>query len=143
MLTRFTATATTCAVSPGSERVGDRGMLHIANRVFSDIVESEDDRIAGTNEPALDIDVDTTTGEASLQGRFKLAPKSGSGSWEGELLGHITGGLVTAAGLAHGKGALERAILRVDFRQVPKLAAPAPCADPKAFFEMDGWILER
>jgi hypothetical protein len=118
-------------------------MLHIRNRVFSDIVECQDDRIAGTNEPVLDIDIDTKTGVAELQGRFNLVPSAKSGSWQGEVRGHISGGLVTALGIATGTGAMEGAVLQVNFRQVTKLSTPAPCADPKAFFEMDGWILDR
>ena len=142
MLTNFVATATTRDISLGTEQVDDRGILHIGNRVFSDIVESDDDRIAGTNEPALDIEVDTASGEAVLHGRFTLASKSRGSSGVGELHGRITGGLVTAAGLAKGRGQLEGSILRVDFRQVGHLATPAPCEDPKAFFEMEGWILQ-
>jgi hypothetical protein len=33
--------------------------------------------------------------------------------------------------------------LRVDFRQVRERAGEPPCPDPKAFFAMDGVILER
>jgi hypothetical protein len=144
MLTRFTATATTCAVAPGTERMDDSGVLHVKDRVFSDIVESPDERIAGVNEPTLSMDINTRTGEAVLNGRFALVPSAKSGSWEGELHGSIADdGMVRAFGLAQGQGEFEGLLLRVDFRQVEKLATPAPCTEPKAFFEIEGWILER
>ena len=98
MLINFMATATTRDISAGSERVDDKGILHIADRVFTDVVECEDDRIAGINEPALDIEVDTATGEAVLKGRFMLASNVKGGFWDGELRGRITDGLVTAPG---------------------------------------------
>ncbi len=105
--------------------------------------KSADPRIAGQNQPTLDIDLDPAKGSGTLHGRFTLMPKSGSGTWEGELTGQIEKGLVVASGIAAGTGDLSGEALRVDFRQVEKLATPPPCPDPKAFFEMRGLILRR
>src|SRR4051812_41480828 len=102
MMIKFVATATTRDISPGSEWVDDQGILHIADRVFTDIVECDDDRVAGINEPALDIELDTATRKGTLKGRFMLASKVAGGFWEGELRGRITDSLVTAAGIAKG-----------------------------------------
>ena len=75
-------------------------------------------------------------------GTFALRSTSGDGVWEGELEGQLNGGVVTAFGAAKGKGAFDGAILRVDFRQVSERSGPYPCDAPKAFFDMEGFILE-
>jgi len=140
-LTPFTATAATCAIVPGSERT-DGGKQHVTGRTFTDVVESRDQRIAGTNRPTLDIIFDPATNEGELRGRFVLQPKAVGGTWEGELGGRLIGGQVTSSGIARGTGALEGAVMRVDFQQVPAYPGTPPCENPFAFFEMKGIILE-
>jgi hypothetical protein len=120
-----------------------QGVLHVSNRIFSDLVASDNDRITGANEPTLDIDIDTRTGEASLSGNFMLVPASNAGAWRGELQGSIRDGLVTAFGMANGTGAFDGSILSIDFRQVREPNGHPPHAEPKAFFDMEGWILDR
>ena len=141
-LTTFTATAATCDVVPGTpEDTGD-GMLHIRRQVFTDIVESHDPRIAGTNRPILDLDLDQQSGDGELRGSFALKPNGVDGAWEGELQGRFVKGLVISSGIARGTGALAGAVLRVEFRQVAAYPGQPPCESPKAFFEMNGMILE-
>jgi hypothetical protein len=142
MLTSFVATATTSEISPGDENT-EGGRLRVRNRVFTDIVKSSDARVAGVNKPALDIDLNPVDGTGVLQGGFTLRPGSGSGAWEGRMQGQFRNGMVVATGLARGTGALAGAVMRVDFRQVNELPGPPACANPLAFFEMEGFILER
>ena len=122
---------------PVSEKIDVNAMKGIGFIFAGHVVECEDDRIAGINEPALDIEVDTATGEAVLKGRFMLASNVKGGFWDCELRGRITDGLVTAAGLAKGSGTLDGAI-KVDFRQVHQLATPAPCPDPESILRDGG-----
>ncbi len=138
----FQARATTCDVKPGTETADGPGQVHIKDQHFSDIVESTELRMVGTNELVLDLDVEPATGRGSLRGTFALRSTSGDGSWEGELEGRLSGGVVTAVGAAKGKGAFDGAILRIDFRQVKERVGPHPCDAPKAFFDMEGFILE-
>jgi hypothetical protein len=142
-LTAFTASATTCDVKPGSEAPDNKGILHIKGQVFTDIVESTDGRIAGVNVPTLNIVIDPATGKGELSGSFVWKPKADNGAWEGMMEGQILEGLVAARGLARGTGALEGLSLRVDFRQVREGQGQPPCPEPKAFFAMQGLILER
>jgi hypothetical protein len=137
----FSARATTCDVAPGSEENAPNGWLTIRGRTFTDVVESSEPDVAGTNRPTLDIDLDPASGGGRLRGRFVLTPSKTGGTWEGELSGAFEGGLVRAAGLARGTGRLAGAVLHVDYRQVPDRTGAIPCADPKAFFEMNGTIL--
>jgi hypothetical protein len=140
-LSTFLATATTCHVAPGSEELSAQGVLRIRGRVFTDVIESAEPRVAGTNKPTLDLDFDPSRGEGELRGTFTLSPTQPGGVWEGELAGSLEGGMVRAAGLARGAGRLTGAVLHVEFRQVPSHPAAPPCAEPKAFFEMTGTIL--
>jgi hypothetical protein len=139
----FAATATTCAVAPGSQESGENGIVHVRQQAFTDIVRSRDQRIAGVNKPVLDLDFNPVDGTGTVRGRFTLQPDKAGGAWEGHMTGEIRNGLVTAQGLARGKGSLEGSVMRVDFRQVEKLPGDAPCASPTAFFEMEGSILDR
>lgn len=140
-LTMFSATATTCDVAPGSEQVTAQGMLQVRGRVFTDLVESSESCVAGTNRPTLDLDFDPKRGDGRVSGRFALSPTAAGGTWEGELTGRFEGGLVRATGLARGTGRLSGGVLHVEFRQIPIHPGTPPCADPKAFFEMTGTIL--
>jgi hypothetical protein len=140
-LKTFTARATTCDVVPGSEESASNGSLKIRGRTFTDVVESSEPDVAGTNRPTLDMDLHPVRGEGWLHGRFVLTPSKKGGTWEGELTGRFEGGLVRATGLARGTGRLSGAVLHIEYRQVPDRAGAAPCADPKAFFEMSGTIL--
>jgi hypothetical protein len=140
-LTAFVATATTCDVAPGSEQMTPQGVLQIRGRTFTDLVESSEPSVAGTNRPTLDVDLDPSRGDGQLSGRFALSPTQPGGTWEGELTGRFESGLVRAAGLARGTGRLAGAVLHVEFRQIVKHPGTPPCADPKAFFEMTGTIL--
>jgi hypothetical protein len=142
-LTSFTASATTCEVTPGSEAPDDKGTLHIKGQAFTDMVESSDARIAGVNTPTLDIVIDPASGMGELNGSFVWKPKAYDGTWEGMMEGQIRQGLVTARGLARGTGTLEGLSLRVDFQQVRESQGQAPCPEPKAFFVMQGLLLER
>ncbi len=141
-LKMFMATAATCNVVPGaSETTGD-GMLHIRRQVFTDMVESDDPRIAGTNTPILDIDLDPQNGDGTLRGSFTLKPHGADGTWEGELEGRFVQGMGRSSGIARGAGALAGAVLRVEFQQVAAYPGRPPCENPQAFFEMNGMILE-
>ena len=140
-LAKFVAAATTCAIDPGSERV-EGGLVRISGRTFTEIVESAESRVAGTNRPVLDLEIDPAGGSGVLSGSFRFEPDAFSGAWEGELEGRLERGIVIARGLAHGTDDLAGMLLYVEFRQVPEspTGAPPPCDDPKAFFEMDGMI---
>jgi len=138
----FTATATTCEVTPGTEQPGPNGLVQIRNQIFTDVVRSSDSRIAGVNKPVLNLELNPSNGTGSIHGSFVLRPERAGGTWEGHMTGEIRNGLVSARGLARGRGALEGFVMRVDFRQVEKLPGEAPCANPSAFFEMEGSILE-
>lgn len=140
-LTTFVATATTCDVAPGTEEMTGRGKLRIRDRTFTDLVESTEPSIAGTNRPTLDIDFEPASGTGELRGRFRLSPSGSDGAWEGELSGRFEGGMVRATGLARGTGRLTGAVLHVSYRQIPEHPRTPPCAEPKAFFEMTGTIL--
>jgi hypothetical protein len=142
-LTPFFATATTCDVAPGSEEMTPQGVVQIRGRIFTDLVESTEPYIAGTNRPTLNLDFNPSGGDGQVRGTFALSPRDPGGVWEGELTGHFESGLVRAVGLARGTGRLTGAVLHVEFRQVAQLpgAPTPPCADPKAFFEMTGTIL--
>jgi hypothetical protein len=139
-LTAFVATATTCDVTPGSEETTD-GMLRIRGRTFTDLVESSEPYVAGTNRPTLNLELDLSRGDGRVGGTFALSPSKPGGVWEGELTGRFEGGLVRAVGLARGVGGLAGGVLHVQFRQIPAHPGVPPCADPKAFFEMSGTIL--
>jgi len=140
-LSTFTASATTCEVVPGDEQVGEEGQLRIRGRRFTDLVQSSEPLLAGVNRPVLDIELDPATGRGQLKGVFVLQPDGVSGRWDGELLGRIEKGLVTASGLARGTGDLESLILYSEFRQTAdRPAISPPCRDPQAFFEMEGVI---
>jgi hypothetical protein len=140
-LTTFLATATTCHVAPGSEVLSAHGVLQIRGRVFTDVIESTEPRVAGTNKPTLDLDFDPSRGEGELRGTFTLSPTQPDGVWEGELSGSVEKGMVRATGLARGAGRLSGAVMHVEFRQMESHPAAPPCADPKAFFAMTGTIL--
>jgi hypothetical protein len=140
-LSSFVATATTCDIAPGSEQLTVQGLLQIRGRTFTDLVESSHPSVAGTNRPTLDLDVDPSRGDGQLRGRFVLSPSEAGGAWEGEITGRIEGGTVRAAGLARGTGRLSGAVLQVEFRQIANHPGAPPCAEPKAFFEMNGTIL--
>lgn len=142
-LSTFVARATTCEIAPGREQADDSGKLQIRDRVFTDIVESADARLAGNNRVTLDLDIDPKIGEGTLRGRFELQLNSLDGAWEGELDGALSRGLVTAFGVARGSGALDGASIRIDFRQVAERAGLHPCETPLAFFDIDGFVLER
>ncbi len=141
-LTMFTATAATCDVAPGTTEATDDGMLHIKRQVFTDLVESQDPRIAGTNRPTLDINLNPESGDGELRGSFTLQPTAVDGTWEGELQGQFIQGFVTSSGIARGTGALAGAVMRVEFQQVASYSGQLPCESPQAFFEMHGMILE-
>jgi hypothetical protein len=140
-LTPFSAFATTRDIAPGTETVSD-GTVRIRERLFTDVVESDSPRIAGINEPLLDLDVDAQAGTGTVQGPFVLKPTDGAGTWEGRLTGKLVNGMVTAWGLARGTGAFEGSVLRVDFQQVAAHPSSPPVAEAKAFFEMSGHILD-
>jgi hypothetical protein len=141
-LMSFSAFATTRDVDPGTESTSADGIVQARNRVFTDIVESDDPRVAGINRPRLAIDVDPRDGSGSLSGDFELQLSAG-GSWRGVLSGTIVGGLVRAEGLAVGTGPYAACAMRVDFQQVAAHAGQPPCAEPKAFFEMKGQLLSQ
>jgi hypothetical protein len=136
----FTAFATTREIAPGIETVRDDGVVHVKGRIFTDLVESTDPRLAGINRPELEIEFNPEKGEGRLAGRFELSVTAG-GAWRGELSGGFEGGMVRATGLATGSGALAGRVMQVSFRQVEKHPAQPPCAEPKAFFQMQGHIL--
>ena len=139
----FIGHAVTEAVSPGTERSNEDGSVSIRDRAFTDIVVSSEPAIAGRNVPVLNIDLDPSTGTGKLSGRFELRPDALQGAWNGELSGSIENGLVIASGLAVGSMALVNKTLRIDFRQIEKLPFESPCRDPKAFFEINGMILQQ
>ena len=140
-LTTFVATATTCDVAPGSEEKTPHGTFQIRGRTFTDLVDSSEPSVAGTNRPTLDIDFDPARGDGRLWGRFVLSPSQPGGTWEGELTGRFDDGMVRSTGLARGTGRLTGAVLYVEFRQTASLPGTPPCAEPKAFFHMTGTIL--
>ena len=140
-LSTFVATATTCDISPGTEEQTEHGTLKIRGRTFTDLVESTDPNVAGTNRPTLDANFDPARGDGELWGSFTLSPSTAGGTWEGELAGRFEGGMVRAAGLARGTGRLAGAVLHVEFRQAAELPGSPGCAEPKAFFYMTGTIL--
>jgi hypothetical protein len=138
-LEAFRAFATTREIAPGTEHAGPDGIIHIRDRGFTDIVESDDPRIAGSNQPLLALDVDPREGSGRLWGPFELT--ANDGTWRGELSGVIEGGTVRAWGVAVGTGNFAGRMLRVDFQQVDRHPAASPCPEPKAFFRMQGYIL--
>src|SRR3970282_1668569 len=117
-LTTFTAAAATCEIDPGTEVSDDAGMLQISDRVFTDLVASEETRIAGTNKPALKITLNPVTGEGTLEGTFVLTPDAVKGTWEGELNGRFVQGMVKSSGIARGTGELQGSVLQVSFQQI-------------------------
>ena len=140
-ITELSARATTFEVIPGKETPGN-GRVRIEQQRFADIVECDDARLVGTNRLVLDLDIDPSQGSGRLWGAFTLDTKNGGGGWHGELVGTLTAGKVTAAGIARGRGEFEGAVLRLDFQQVD--AHPfgkPPCPEPKAFFEIRGLLL--
>ena len=139
-LSEFFAEATTCEADPGAETVVE-GELHVRGRTFTDTVISDDSRGEGTKRLTVDLTVSLLEPRGRLNGTFALAPEAG-GSWFGALVGTIEGGRITAHGLARGAGAFQGRVMRVDFRQVDSVARPAACAEPLAFFQMNGFILE-
>jgi hypothetical protein len=141
-LIHFRATAATCEVTSGTTTSGDDGMLHLRGQIFRDRVESQEPRVAGTNQPVLDIALNPQDQQGTLRGTFTLKPHAINGAWEGELEGHFVQGLVTSAGMARGTGALAGAVLWVEFRQITAYPGNPPCPSPSAFFEMQGIILE-
>jgi len=142
MIKPFAATATTCEVTPGTEKAGSNGRVQVQNQIFTDIVRSSDTRIAGVNRPILNLEFNPSDGTGSVEGSFVLQPDKAGGTWEGHMKGEIRNGFVSATGLARGRGALQGLVMRVDFRQVEKLSGEAPCKNPSAYFEMEGSILE-
>src|SRR5687767_743503 len=100
MIKAFTATATTCEVAPGTQESGQDGIVHVRNQSFTDIVRSNDQRIAGVNKPVLDLDFNPAAGTGTVRGPFTLQPDKAGGTWEGHMTGEIRNGLVTAKGLA-------------------------------------------
>jgi hypothetical protein len=142
MIKAFAATATTCEVTPGAQKPGSNGRVQIQNQAFTDVVQSSDSRVAGVNKPVLNLEFDPSSGTGSIEGSFVLRPERAGGSWEGYMTGEMRNGLVSAKGIARGRGALDGLVMRVDFRQVEKLPGKAPCANPSAYFEMEGSILE-
>ena len=142
MIRNFAATATTCEVTPGTEKAGSNGRVQVQNQIFTDIVRSSDTRIAGVNKPVLNLEFNPSDGTGSLEGSFVLQPEKAGGTWEGYMKGEILNGLVKATGLARGRGALEGLVMRVDFQQVEKIPGEAPCKNPSAYFQMEGSILE-
>jgi hypothetical protein len=138
----FIAFATTRDIDPGAEEVGADGIVRCRDRVFTDVVESDDARVAGVNQPHLALDFDPRDASGRIWGSFELRPASG-GSWVGSLTGNIVGGVVAAKGLAHGTGPHEGWVMRVDFQQVDAHPRTPPCPEPKAFFSMAGHLLPR
>ncbi|MFQ5967959.1 MAG: hypothetical protein ACE5MI_10160 [Acidimicrobiia bacterium] len=135
----FTAIATTCEIDPGSEEM-DGATLRIRNRVFTDIVESDDPRLAGVNKPTLNLDLDPASGQGTLEGEFVLTPQAVEGTWEGSLTGSLEGGLVRARGQASGTGILQGFDLHVEYEQIKEHPGQPPCEDPQAFFQMWGHV---
>jgi hypothetical protein len=133
------AFATTGSVQPGTEQMGDDGVLRVRQRLFVDTVESDDPRMAGTNEVLVDLDIRPSDGTGTLAGHFTLI--TADGSWRGELRGALVGGQVRSTGLARGAGAYEGSVLALTFRQVEAHPERAPVDDPMAFFEMQGQLL--
>src|SRR3989304_7553680 len=142
-LIEFSSTAATCEIDPGTEHALADGTLQINGRVFTDKVESQDSRIAGTNMPTLNITFNPQMGEGEIQGKFRLKPDAFEGAWEGELHGRFVNGMVTSWGIARGSGALQGSVLRVDFQQGASYPGTPPWHEPEAFFEMRGLILEH
>ena len=140
-LTAFKAIATTRDIAPGKETMSE-GKVRVRERLFTDVVESDDDRVAGTNEPLLDLDIDPAAGSGTVSGPFTLTPTTGSGKWVGRLTGELQGGMVVACGVARGTGSLEGSTMRVDFQQIAAHPSTSPVAEPKAFFRMSGHILD-
>jgi hypothetical protein len=139
-LEEFRAFATTRDIAPGTEQLGPDGIVHIRDRGFTDVLESDDARIAGSNRPLLALDFDPRAGSGRLWGPFEITVNDG-GTWRGELRGVIEAGAVRAWGIAVGSGSLAGRTLRVDFQQVERHPQDAPCPEPKAFFQMQGYIL--
>jgi hypothetical protein len=140
-LTAFTAVATTREIAPGRESMTD-GKVRVRERLFTDVVESNDERVAGENKPLLDLDIDPAAGSGTVSGPFTLTPKNGSGTWVGRLTGELAGGMVVASGLARGTGSFEGRTMRIDFQQIPAHPSTSPVDEPKAFFRMSGYILD-
>ncbi len=140
-LKSFVATAVTCEIIPGTQQVDAEGMVQVEGQLFLDQVESAEVAIAGTNRPLLNLKFSQQSGAGELQGHFTLTPKAVAGTWEGEIEGQMIGGMVRASGLARGTGALEGAVLHIQFQQVATYPGKLPCEEPKAFFAMSGEIL--
>jgi len=141
-LSHFTASATTCGVEPGEELVGKDGLVHIQGRVFTDLVDSLEPRISGTNRLTVSLDLNPETGKGSLTASFVLTPKLGKGSWTGAMSGSLNG-MITAEGLARGTGDLEGMTAYLSFQQVAEHPAGQPaCDDALAYYRMAGILLE-
>ncbi|MGH9166957.1 MAG: hypothetical protein ACRD02_03870 [Acidimicrobiia bacterium] len=141
-LTSFTAGATTCGVDPGEEKVSEDGLLLVRNRVFTDIVESSESQVAGTNRVTVSLDLDPEAGTGAVKGTFTLTPKGLEGTWEGELVGSLNG-MISATGLGRGTGDLLGRVIYVSFQQVAEHPTGQPaCEDSLAFYEMAGLVLQ-
>ena len=79
-LTTFAVTAATCDIVSGTEQINDDGMVKITGQDFTDIVESRDARVAGTNTPVLNITFNPESQDGELQGRFVLTPNAVDGT---------------------------------------------------------------
>lgn len=143
ILTTFTAFAASCSVIPGATQSTDDGRLLIRAQRFTDEVDSQDPRVAGTNTPVLDLDLDAESGAGELHGTFHLQPRTIAGAWEGALGGSVADGRVTSWGIARGTGTLDGLVMRIDFEQLAEYPGEPPCASPLAFFQVRGVILER
>jgi len=139
-LTRLDAVATTCRIDPGQETQDSSG-LHVRGRVFTDRVESADARLDGTNRVTLDLDIKPADGTGTLAGTFELDLTNRAGTWKGQVAGHFEGGMVVAEAIARGAGALDDAVLYVEYRQIGQHPGRPPCAEPLAFFSMRGLML--
>lgn len=139
-LSAVSASATTCGVEPGEEVMGDDGLLRIRERVFTDVVTSDDPRLTGTNQVTVSLDLDPQSGTGQLTATFVLTPSEANGAWEGELVGTLNG-MILATGLARGTGALEGAVAYLAFKQEASHPTGQPaCDNPLAFYAMTGLI---
>src|SRR5215218_5668416 len=139
-LIRLDAIATTCRIEPGRE-IQDFSGVHVQGRIFTDRVESSDERLDGTNRVTLDIDFNPAEGAGRLEGSFEFDLTSRAGAWKGRVAGRFEGGLVVAEGIARGAGVLDGAVLHIEYLQIANRPGPTPCTEPLAFFSIRGLML--
>jgi hypothetical protein len=126
-LTRFEATETICAVTPGKLWVtGEGATLHIRGQVHRNIVQSAEPRINGTNTAVISVNLNLTMLTGTANGTFMITPDGLNGTWQGTGAFQIKEGKAEGTAVAHGTGELEGQQLRLELREVAASASP-PC----------------